>query len=216
MEHIYIVSETGNTMKHKLGVHSGSQHKLLQRYQTYLVNPTINFFMPIENARKYEKLCHKALQDTGRSCYRENTERTKPSEWYWMNIHDMLEIVNPILAKANQKKSLENTFKKTAKQSEKKSTVKQSEKKSTEKKSTVVKKTVKPPRKTIRSTINNYNPEDYDTWPKKTLVTLCGDLGIAKSGTKPELVDRIKEEETKIQKAKKKEELIKLQKRVFK
>jgi hypothetical protein len=87
---IYIVSSPDMIalQKYKIGMHTGSQQKLLQRYGTALINPMIIYFRKVDNPREIEKRILETLDS--RRIVNENGHKTE-----WVNATDFL-IINVI------------------------------------------------------------------------------------------------------------------------
>ena len=55
MEHIYVIRGTNTKKKYfKVGLHTGSERKLYNRYKTYMIDTDILRFIKCNNSKKHE------------------------------------------------------------------------------------------------------------------------------------------------------------------
>ena len=86
MESVYIVStlKIAKDDEYKLGMHSGTQKKLLSRYGTPLIDPIIYFFRPVNDFKKIEALALKKFNK-----YRIINDSGKKTEWIKLNLNTL-------------------------------------------------------------------------------------------------------------------------------
>lgn len=75
LEYVYVITTDRMPTYYKIGKHTGSMAKLIQRYRTALVDVNVIRFIEVSNALEHEGAIHVLL----------NNFRYKESEWYHSN-----------------------------------------------------------------------------------------------------------------------------------
>lgn len=91
---IYVISTEADSKinKYKIGNHTGSQKKLLSRYQTYLINPIIFYYRPVHNWTIIDSEIKSKLHD-----YRIQTNDGTVTEWFQLQLSDIIFHIEEII-----------------------------------------------------------------------------------------------------------------------
>ena len=94
MESIYIIStlKKSKINKYKIGRHTGTQRKLLSRYRTYLIDPIIYYFRPVNNFVWFENKIKSELNE-----YLIRDEDNIKTEWIILKLSKLINAIDNII-----------------------------------------------------------------------------------------------------------------------
>ena len=94
MQSIYIIStiQKADNDKYKFGRHKGPKKKLKSRYRTYLIEPIIYFFKPVNNYILVENIVKDILND-----FRIINNNGKKTEWVKLNLLKIIKIIETVI-----------------------------------------------------------------------------------------------------------------------